>query len=88
MDDVPPRIDKHEAADRFGKTTLRTAHDLTAALADGDDVVAEPIVLRRGGPHRSIDGLMALLDDALADESAAEGTRRTRHDDATTEPPA
>jgi hypothetical protein len=88
MDDVPARIDKHEATDRFGKTTLRMAHDLTRALADGDDDVAEPIVLRRGGPHRSIDGLMALLDDALTDESAAEATRRTRHDIATTEPPA
>jgi hypothetical protein len=88
MDDEPPRIDKHEAVDRFGKMTLRTAHDLGAALADGDDDVAEPVVLRRGGPHRSIDGLMALLDDALAGESGAEATRRARHDDATTEPPA
>lgn len=69
-DDAPPRIAQHEAVDRFGKTSLRTAHELTAALAANDGGDEEPVVRRTGGPHRSIGGLAALLDAALAEEPA------------------
>jgi hypothetical protein len=71
MTDQPPRIEKHEAWDRAGKAALRTAHDLGAALSatgePGDEPVVEPVVVRTGGPHRSIAGLATLIDDALAD---------------------
>lgn len=59
---------KHLAADRAGKGLLRAAHDITVGLAaagvDDDGVV----VLRRGGPHRSLGELEALLDEALSEE--------------------
>jgi hypothetical protein len=73
MSDLPPPpIERHEAADRFGKTALRTAHRLTAALAEsGAD--EEPILVRTDGPHRTLDGLAALIDAALAD-NGAQGT--------------
>ncbi|MET0765412.1 MAG: hypothetical protein ABWY29_11135 [Blastococcus sp.] len=67
MSEQPPPIEKHAAADRFGKQALRAAHDINAALAD-DDAAAEPIVVRRNGPHRSIHGLQTLIDEALDDE--------------------
>ena len=73
MSDQPPRVERHEAFDRFGKTALRMAHDL--ADADSAD---EPIVVRTDGPHRSIDGLAALIDAALADNEPVEGQPRTR----------
>ena len=67
MSDLPPPIERHEAADRFGKTALRTAHRLTAAMAEsGAD--EEPILVRTKGPHRTLDGLAALIDAALADD--------------------
>jgi len=74
-DPRPPRIEQHEAVDRFGKAALRTAHDLGAALAEtGHAEPGEPVVVRTGGPHRTIDGLAALIDTALEDEAAdAEG---------------
>jgi hypothetical protein len=62
MTDPPPRIERHEATDRFGKAAMRTAHDLGEALADAD-----PVVVRTDGPHRSLAGLAALIDDALAE---------------------
>jgi len=69
MSDQPPRVERHEAADRFGKTSLQTAHDLTSALVEaGLADEEEPVVVRRGGPHRSIDGLAALIDETLAEE--------------------
>jgi hypothetical protein len=69
MSDQHPRVEKHEAADRFGKTSLRTAHDLTTALVEaGLAAEEEPVVVRTDGPHRSIDGLAALIDATLADE--------------------
>ena len=72
MTDQPPRIDKHEAWDRAGKAALRTAHDLGAALSATGEPDAEPgvepVVVRTGGPHRSIAALAALIDDALAEE--------------------
>jgi hypothetical protein len=69
MSDQPPRFERHEAADRFGKTSLRTAHGLTAALVEaGLAAEDEPVVVRTDGPHRSIDGLAALIDAALAEE--------------------
>jgi hypothetical protein len=70
MPDEPPRIPQHEAWDRAGKKALRTAHDLGAALAE-EGAAPEPVVVRTGGPHRSIDGLAALIDAALADDEAA-----------------
>jgi hypothetical protein len=74
MTDQPPRIEKHEAWDRAGKAALRTAHDLGAALSGPGDPGTEPVVVRTGGPHRSLAVLEALIDDALAE---AEGTRTT-----------
>ncbi|NEM04652.1 hypothetical protein [Geodermatophilus normandii] len=65
-----PRVERHEAADRAGKAALRAAHDLTEALSEDGDDVPEPVVLRRGGPHRSLDGLAALLDQALEENEA------------------
>ena len=77
MSDQPPRIEKHEAVDRFGKTSLRTAHDLTTALVEaGLATEDEPVVVRTDGPHRSIDGLAALIDAALAEEPAPGGEDR------------
>jgi hypothetical protein len=70
--DALPPFERHEATDRFGKAALRAAHDLTEALADEEGGVPEPVVVRRNGPHRSLDGLAALLDAALAgDEDGA-----------------
>jgi hypothetical protein len=66
MTDPPPRIERHEATDRFGKAALRTAHDLGKALADDD-----PVVVRTDGPHRTLDGLAALIDAALAGDAPA-----------------
>jgi hypothetical protein len=68
MSEPPPPIQRHAAADRFGKRALRTAHDITAALADGDEGAGDPVLLRRNGPHRSIAALEALIDEALEDD--------------------
>ncbi|WP_448628117.1 hypothetical protein [Geodermatophilus sp. URMC 64] len=68
MPDEHLPIERHEAVDRFGKAALRTAHDLSDALAEEDGGPAEPVVLRTDGPHRSLAGLAAVLDAALADE--------------------
>jgi hypothetical protein len=67
-EETPP-VEPHAARDRFGKAALRTVHDLTAGLAEASDGEAEPVVLRTGGPHRSIKGLAALLDEVLDDET-------------------
>jgi hypothetical protein len=67
MTDQPPRIERHEAWDRAGKAALTAAHDLGAALSEPGEPGAEPVVVRRGGPHRSIAALEALIDDALAE---------------------
>jgi hypothetical protein len=65
----PPPIERHEARDRFGKVALRTAHDLSAALAEsGRSEGAEPVVVRTDGPHRTIDALAALIDAVLEDD--------------------
>ena len=66
-----PPVERHAATDRFGKQALRTAHDISAALADDPDGGGEPGLLRRNGPHRSIGGLEALLDEALHDDEEA-----------------
>ena len=68
MSEPPPPIARHEATDRAGTIALRTAHELGAALAGSE---ADPVVLRRGGPHRSVAGLIALVDAALADNEAS-----------------
>jgi hypothetical protein len=69
MDEHLPPIARHEAQDRIGRLTLGTAHDLGAALAE-EGADGEPIVVRTGGPHRTADGLLALIDAALADDAA------------------
>jgi len=69
MDEHPPPIARHEAQDRIGRLTLGTAHDLGAALAEGG-ADGEPIVVRIGGPHRTVGGLLTLIDAALADDAA------------------
>jgi hypothetical protein len=74
MSEQPPPIEKHAAADRFGKRALGAVHDITVALADGDDGADEPVLLRRNRPHRSIGGLQALIDEALVDEPPADET--------------
>lgn len=66
MSDLPPPIERHEAADRFGKAATRTAHRLTVAMSESG-LDEEPILVRTGGPHRTLDGLAALIDAALAD---------------------
>jgi hypothetical protein len=71
--DALPPFERHEATDRFGKAALRAAHGLTEALADDEDEVPEPVVVRRNGPHRSLDGLAALLDEALQDDEDGTG---------------
>jgi hypothetical protein len=69
MSEQPPPIERHAAADRFGKRALRTAHDITAALAeDAGAGASEPVLLRRNGPHRSIGELQALIDKVLEDD--------------------
>jgi predicted aconitase len=68
----PPRIEPHEAADRFGKAALQSTHRLTEALAEDQDDTPEPVVVRRGGPHRSLDELATLLDEALDQEDRRE----------------
>jgi len=90
--DDPPPIERHEAADRFGKAALRAAHRLTEAMGtegrdtegvdDDEEGVPEPIVVRRTGPHRSIDGRAALLDEALAepDEGGPDAAGRGEHE--------
>ena len=72
MDEQPPPIERHAATDRFGKQALRTAHALGRALDDGDGD-GEPVLFRRGGPHRDIRGLGALLDEALAEHEQQRG---------------
>jgi hypothetical protein len=67
MSEQPPPIERHVAADRFGKRALGAAHDISVALADGGP--EEPVLLRRNGPHRSIGGLEALIDEALGEET-------------------
>jgi hypothetical protein len=81
MADEPPPIERHEAADRFGKEAIRAVHRLTEAMDVDEDGVPEPVVVRRNGPHRSLDGLAALLDEALAeeDEAADAAARRGEH---------
>ena len=75
MSEPPPPIALHEATDRIGRISLRAAHDLGAALAE-EGADSEPIVVRTGGPHRTVDGLLSLIDAALADDAAlAEETR-------------
>jgi len=68
-EEQPPPA-KHLATDRFGKTALRAAHDITTGLAasgvDDDGVV----VLRTDGPHRTLSELESLIDDVLADDES------------------
>lgn len=82
MTEELPRIERHEAADRAGKAAMRAAHDLTEALSEDGDDVPEPVVLRRGGPHRSLDGLAALLDQALEENEALREDEVPRDDEA------
>ena len=50
--------------------SLYTVHHISEALADAG-VPEEPVVLDRHGPHRSIQGLERLLDEALEEEERA-----------------
>lgn len=70
MSEEPPPIAGHEARDRIGKITLQSVHDLGAALTQPGSPAVEPVVVRRGGRHRTVAGLMALIDEALADDEA------------------
>ncbi|MGY1727351.1 hypothetical protein ACI79J_10305 [Geodermatophilus sp. SYSU D01062] len=78
-----PRIERHEAADRAGKAALRAAHDLTEGLSSGepDDDVPEPVVVRRGGPHRSVGGLADLIDSALEENEALQENEAVRENE-------
>ncbi|MEJ2860284.1 hypothetical protein [Actinomycetospora flava] len=49
--------------------SLYTVQHITEGLADAG-VPEEPVVLDRTGPHRSIQGLERLLDDALEEEES------------------
>ena len=77
MSEPPPPVARHEATDRIGRISLSTAHDLGAALAGSSATDGEPIVMRTGGPHRTVDGLLALIDAALTDEDGGETAGRT-----------
>ncbi|GAB3199909.1 hypothetical protein GCM10027261_30740 [Geodermatophilus arenarius] len=81
MTDEVPRIERHEAADRAGKAALRAAHDLTVGLSSDDDV-PEPVVVRRGGPHRSVGGLADLIDSALQENEALQEDEGLQEDEA------
>ena len=84
MDEHPPPIARHEAQDRIGRLTLGTAHDLGVALAESGSTENEPVLVRTGGPHRTLDGLLGLIDAALADDAApAEQDRGDRTGGAT-----
>jgi hypothetical protein len=72
MSEPPPPVARHEATDRIGRISLSTAHDLGAALAGSSASDGEPIVMRTGGPHRTVDGLLALIDAALTDEDGGD----------------
>ncbi|MGY1730955.1 hypothetical protein ACI798_05490 [Geodermatophilus sp. SYSU D01045] len=76
MTEEVPRIERHEAADRAGKAALRAAHDLTEGLSSEEDDVPEPVVVRRGGPHRSVGGLADLIDTALEENEAVRENER------------
>ena len=57
----PPQ--KHEAADRAGKTLGNMAGSINEALGEHD----EPVLLNRKGPHVSIRELEDLIDSTLED---------------------
>jgi hypothetical protein len=88
MDEQPPPIARHEAQDRIGRLTLGTAHDLGVALAESGSTEGEPVVVRTGGPHRTLDGLVALIDEALADDAAAADEGRGNAADRAPRPPS
>jgi hypothetical protein len=71
MSEQFPPLDRHVAADRAGKRALRAAQEITEALAADGAGAEEPVLLRRGGPHRSIAGLAAVIDEVLADDVPA-----------------
>jgi hypothetical protein len=79
MSEPPLPVARHEATDRIGRISLSTAHDLGAALAGSSATDGEPIVMRTGGPHRTVDGLLALIDAALADEDGGGTAGQTPH---------
>ena len=70
MPDEQPIPAKHLATDRFGKTALRAAHDISAGLAASGAEDDGVVVLRTDGPHRTLSALESLIDDVLADEVA------------------
>lgn len=76
MSEERPPIERHVATERFGKQALRTAHHLTGALGDGTGP-DEPVLFRRGGPHRSLQGLESLLDAALREDESRASTPPT-----------
>jgi len=67
--DEQPTPVKHLATERFGKTALRAAHDITAGLAASGAEDDGVVVLRIDGPHRTLSELESLIDDVLADEA-------------------
>jgi hypothetical protein len=84
----PPPIARHEAQDRIGRLTLGTVHDLGLALAESGSTEGEPVVVRTGGPHRTLDGLVALIDEALADDAASADRDRGGAADGGPRPPS
>ena len=68
MAEEQPPPEKHLATDRFGKTALHAAHDITAGLAASGAEDDGVVVLRTDGPHRTLSELESLIDDVLADE--------------------
>lgn len=76
MDEHAPPIPRHEAQDRIGRLTLGTAHDLGAALGESGSTDVDPVLVRSGGPHRTLDGLVSFIDEALADDAASAGEER------------
>jgi len=88
MDEHPPPIARHEAQDRIGRVTLGTAHRLGVALGESGSTDGDPIVLRTDGPHLTLDGLVSLIDEALADDAASAAEDRGSPADQGSRPPS
>jgi hypothetical protein len=70
--DLPPVHPKHQAQDRFGTASLQAAHRISRGLAEAGVDDDGAVVLRTDGPRHSLAGLEKLIDDALAEEDAAQ----------------
>ena len=80
MSEQPPPIERHAAADRFGKRALGAVHDITVALAEADDGAGEP---GPAAPQRRT----AASEDSRRSSTRRSSTRRSSTTHARTTPP-